>query len=180
MRSLYIFGLVGLLLLEACKKNDSVSYAGNYYIRIPLVENNNTYFDPGGFDGLYIRYNAQAKRQWKFIHLNGQEYNIAAADSTSILITDFGTETSLAPKNSVNPNTQIFNIIPDLNSKAVYFQSVASGKFVQLDFCFKAGETWGYDTPMNDSSACPVYQIINLSDQADTCYCVNRYILENN
>lgn len=169
--------------MAACRKDSPDPYAGDFYIRAPLIENNFTYLDPGGYlDGLYIVYNAaDRKKLWRIIPIGNNEYNIAFADSTSLLITAYPDLAWLAPKDSALAANQAFRIIipSPQNPFLVAFQSPSSGKFLQLDYCYKDNETWGYATPMDDSSYCG-YQNINLYSQADTCYCMHQFALERN
>lgn len=181
MKPSIIFSLLIFLLHAGCKKNDPFPYSGNFYIRISFAEGNDAYYGiENNIGELYI-VPAISRRMWTFIPLSGQEYNIGPADdTTSTLITDLGTEPYLAPRDLIHPNTQIFKVIPGAATNSVYFQSAASGKFIQLEYCFKGNETWGYNTLMNDSTHCSAYQDIPYSNQADTCYCVERYTLERN
>jgi hypothetical protein len=181
MKPLIVFALVIFIILAGCKKSNPFPYSGNFYIRIPLAEGNDAYYGTeNNIGGLYI-VNANLRKMWTLFPAGVQEYNIGPADdSASTLITDWGTALYLAPRDSTHPDTQIFKIIPVAADKSVYFQSVASGKFIQLEYCFKGTETWGYGTLMNDSTHCSAYQDITFSNLADTCYCVDRYILDRN
>jgi hypothetical protein len=167
--------------LTACKKNSSDFYTGNFYIRAPLIENNYTYMIPAVYyDGLNIINNAALKKFWKFIPISNNEYNIALTDSNSLLITADSNGARLATKSTDLADNQKFRIVPSVNNPfRVAFQSPVTGKFIQLDYCYKNNETWGYLTPMDDSSACG-YQKINLYNQADTCYCLYQFVLERN
>ena len=177
----FLFILIACGLAD-CKKNSSAFYAGSFYIRAPLIENNYTYMDPGVYyDGLYMIYNTtNRKKLWKFIPTNDNEFNITPADSNSLLITADSNWAWLATKNFALADNQKFRIVPSVNNPLrVAFQSPVTGKFIQLDYCYKGNETWGYLTPMDDSSTCG-YQKINLYSQADTCYCLYQFVLEHN
>jgi len=180
----YLIGglLFYALMHTACNKKSMSPYTGSYYVRIPLAEpsEQNTYFVPGSsFDGPYLQDNAASFRKgWKFVAVAGKGYNIEAADSASMLITELGNFPTLAPRSSAYADQQLFKIIPSRNNpNLVAFQSNSSGKYIQLNYCYKQGETWGYSFIMADSSGCAASQIINLSGQADTCYCVYQYLL---
>ncbi|GEM_PF-5664601 len=179
---LRIFALASLLLFltYACKKDKSELYQGDFYIKIPIIENDSTYLDPGSaFDDLYIIYNGFPSRKlWRLTRINGKEFNIAPADSVSILVTELNGFGFLEPRDTSIADHQTFIIVPSPgNQNLVSFQSLSSGKFIDLQYCYKDHETWGYATPVDDSSNCQAYQQINLSAQADTCYCVHQFLL---
>jgi hypothetical protein len=174
--------IVGVLMLfTTCKKERSDPYSGNFYIRIPLIENANSYLIPANNNyQLNLIYNrSDLKRLWTFIPLGQNHYNIDVADSASFFITDYG-GLALAPANPGLANRQVFKIIKDQYSNAVYLQSDYSGQFIRLEYCFKGNETWGYNLGVGDTTNCNAYADINLSGQADTCYCINKYFLERN
>jgi hypothetical protein len=181
MRNCLVSVVLLLSCLAACKKNGGPAYAGNWYIRAPIIENDYTYLDPGaGYNGVYIIYNAAAyKRQWKLIPAGGNEYQIAPIDSPSLAVTDFGGESWLVSISSPRTANQTFRVIPSAqNPYLVAFQSTASQNFIQLEYCHKGNEPWGYNVPIVDSAYCGAYQEITLSNEADTCYCLNRFVLE--
>jgi hypothetical protein len=180
----YTFSSIFLIasVLVSCKKSSSSFYTESFYIRAPLIEDNYTYLDPGvNYNALNLIYNvADRKKLWKFIPVNDHEYNIAVADSVSVLVTADTNQAWLAPKSVALADNQKFRIVPSVNDPPrVAFQSPATGKYIQLDYCHKGNEPWGYLTPMDDSSHCG-YQNINLYNQADTCYCMYQFVLERN
>lgn len=178
-RLLLIFLVFGF---AACKEGNSSFYTGNFYIRAPLLENYDTYMDPGvSYDGLYILYNAAGRKKlWKIMPLNDNEYNIAPADNTTLLITADSNRGWLAAKSADLANNQKLKIIPSAeNPLRVAIQSPLTGNYFQLDYCYKDGETWGYSITMEDPSNCD-YQDINAGNLADTCYCLHQFVLKRN
>ena len=180
------FAIVSILfLLITCKKDHADEYAGEFYIRVPLVENDQSYFyAASAFTGLNIVYNQPGiKTLWKFVPAGNDQYYIAAADGTSLLITDFeGLSTSgllLVPRDTSITAHQVFNIVKNQQDNTVYLQSGYSGKYIQLEYCFKGTEPWGYNFKTTaDTSGCNAYTNVGSSSQADTCYCVSGYVLE--
>jgi hypothetical protein len=125
--------------------------------------------------------NATTPRQlWKLVPASGGKgYNIVVADSTNLFITDYNAlNVVLAPGSEALSGVQVFNVVPSpRNRNLVALQSANSGKFIQVQFCSKANQAWGYDVPLSDSSECSATQDITFGIQADTCYCVYQYML---
>jgi len=173
---LWILSLFVLLNLE-CKKRNSTPYAGIFHIRVPLLEPSvqDTWFGSASYQDLNINRNREA---WKFIPAEGKGYYIQS-DSTSLRITEEYNAAYMTGDTTVDPDLQIFRIVPSPgNPNLVALQSYTSGKFIQVNYCYYQGQTWGYGTPITDSSGCGAYGSIALSNVADTCYCVNRFLLE--
>lgn len=178
-------GWIGLLLtatiLSTCNKNNSTDFGGSFYIMVPLIENSGNYLNPSPLDDqVYLTTSTiNPKRLWKLIPVHSG-YNIAPADSVSILITCYFGTVLIQPKDSSLAAKQTFAVVhAPGNPGHVLFQSLYSGKFIQVDYCYKGMGTWGYNIPVDDSSYCGAYGI-NLSSQADTCYCVKEFVLEKN
>jgi hypothetical protein len=169
-------------VLVCCNKSSSSFYTASFYIRVPLIENNDTYLVPSFYyDQLNFIYNAaDRKRLWKIVPANDNAYNIAPADSISVLVTADTDRVWLAPKNVALADNQKFRIVPSANDPLrVAFQSPITGKYIQIDYCHKGNEPWASFLSMDDSSHCE-YQGTNLYSQSDTCYCRYQFVLERN
>jgi hypothetical protein len=148
---------------------------------VPLVEANEqkTYFTSGMVSGADEVLNIGGRQiAWKFIPVEAKGYYIQD-DSTGIRITEGDNYAIMTADPTVSPDLQIFRVVPSPgNPNLVAFQSYASGKFIQVNYCYFQGQTAGYVLPIIDSSSCGVYGLVTQSNVSDTCYCVNQYVLE--
>ena len=185
MKPLFINCIFLLLLFTTCKKDHTDEYAGEFYIRIPLVENDQSYlYSQGAFTGLNMVYNhPDIKTLWKLVPAGDHSYFIVVAVGTPLFITDFegfpASGLSLVPRDTAITAHQVFKIVKNQQDNSVYLQSGSSGKYIQLNYCFKGNETWGDNfITTADTGGCNAYAIVGSSSQADTCYCVTGFILE--
>jgi len=182
MKLHFINSVILLLLFTTCKKDHSDNYAGEYYIRVPLVENDKSYLN-ANYGSIDLAYDAfDYKTLWKFIPAGDGLYNIAVADSTSRYITDFegwsGVYPHLLPSDASFAAHQVFRIVRKRFTNTAYLQSNYSGKYIQLQFCSKDKRLWAeLLITVADKNYCDANTSILSSADADTCYCVTNFEL---
>jgi hypothetical protein len=168
--------------LATCKKEHS-TWAGEYYVRIPMMESNQSYFFCNVFNGSldYVFDQPDRKTLWKFIPAGEDQYNLAIADHADLVLTDFEGTTrngmAISAKDSSLANHQLFRIVKNLTAQDVSIQSMYSGKFIQFELCFKNSQPWAASSILTDTTHCNANDFRG-NPPADTCYCVSRYLLE--
>ncbi len=169
-----VTGCLIMMLLASCSKTDALSkYEGNFTIKIATlhpapsfvtVDSDSTRVDLVNVNNISL--------VWKFIRV-GDYFIITSSDNPkhSLHVNDFGgLEVAALPAATDN---RFYFFIHAAKNNLVTIQSVYSGKYIDVPYCEKNGETWSYDINFNaDLTTCNASNIT-----ADTCYCLSSFQL---
>ncbi len=168
--------LVFFIFFGSCRKDAYKKYAGTFYLQVPLLENNNTWLVPS-YDLTNVNISAN-KLPWSLKQVSDSEFIIETTDDTAAITEQANTIVWLAPLGMAPYSKQLFKLIPSANDpNLVSFQSVSNGKYITLPYCYKGSETFEYLLWMENADSCHAYDL-PVSNQADTCYCVRQFKLQ--
>jgi len=158
----------------ACKKDVYKQYEGNFYLQVPVFEDNNTWLVSSS-DHFSINISPN-KYLWNFKRYSGNEF-IIEANGDSAVVTEqcIYKSLSLMPLKSSPYPGQVFTLIPSANDlSTVSFRSVCDSEYITLYYCYRINECFEYTPTMEYRDSCHAYNL-PLTNQADTCYCVQQF-----
>lgn len=169
-----IFGF--LTLLASCVKDAYKMYVNNYYIRVPLLDNNQAYLNPKD-SANRIAISKAAKLQWKFEQQADNIFILKSAANPLLALTDSGgyavTQNLVAPASQ----NQLFRLIPALKNERLISLQAASGNYLTVEYCVFNNDSVRYMIQMEAAKMCSAYTLDSLR-VADTCYCVQQFELQ--
>lgn len=165
------------IFLFSCVKDEYKMYNNNYYIYAPLLDNNQTYLNPSYYSNS-VSISKTSKLKWKFEQQLDNTFVLRSADSSLKALTDSNGYAILQLITSPVSQSQMFRLVPTIKNKnLVSLQSVASGKYVTLEYCYYKNDSISYNFQMEGLKMCHAY-LLDTLQIADTCYCVQQFELK--
>jgi hypothetical protein len=165
------------IFLFGCVKDEYRMYNNSYYIHAPLLDNNQTFLNPSYYNNS-VSISKTNKLRWKFEQQLDNLFVLKSADSSLKALTDSSGYAILQLITSPVSQSQKFRLIPTFKNKnLVSLQSVASGKYVTLEYCYFGSDSVRYSFQMEDQKACHAY-LLDTLQTADTTYCVQQFELK--
>lgn len=165
------------LLLTSCVKDAYKIYVNNYYVRIPLLDNKQTYLNPTDTANRISISNTE-KLQWKFEQKADNVFILKSVNNSSLALTDSNGYAVTQMLTTPSSQNQLFRLIPALkNERVVSLQSSSSGKYLTVEYCHFSNDSIRYALKMEALKMCGA-SALDSAHIADTCYCVQQFELQ--